>query len=194
MTRIRVLHWALVAIILSNITLISLPMLADDSIPLDADADLVELQRQEAQMKANFEKLNQSNPLLNQTGANQTGAPPLAGDVKPDAAFENLNKMMTNPALQGYMKIFSNPVLIGQVQQIIKHPNRQLIFFAEAVWLVLFLMFRAWCSAKIRNWFVGFIIRMITTLGYFTISTIGIPWILIGEPYSKAITTLFKSF
>jgi len=101
-----------------------------------------------------------------------------------------VNKIINNPLIQGYLKVFSNPEFIRQVEQVIKHPNRQMIFFVEAGWFILFLMFRAWCAVKITHWFIGFIIRSIATLGYMAIGSVLVPWFFIGTPYSKMLTTL----
>ncbi len=180
----------LFGLLITNFVFISAPVWADNT---PDDPDLAAIQQQEAQMKANFQKLNQSNPLFNSSGPSAPIADANVGGIKPDAAFENLNKMMKNPLVQGYMKVFSNPELISQFQVIIKHPDRQLILFAEAAWFILFLIYRAWLATKAIHWFFAFLIRLMSNAGYFVISSIGIPMILIGDPYIKVLTTLYQS-
>lgn len=163
----------------------------------EMDADMMELQRQAEQMRVNYEKLNQSNPLMQhapnqQTLQNLPGAN-LPGNIKPDEAFEKINKIMNNPVMQGYMKVFSNPILVTQLEEVLKSKNKQNIFFAEACLFIIFLIIRAWLAVKVRFWFLAFILRLIVNLGYFAVCSIGIPLIFIGEPYQKILMTLFQS-
>jgi hypothetical protein len=177
--------------------------------------DLADYQRQQEQMRLNIEKLNRSNPHyvappaplnvqpeapLNGQPGTLNGEPAvlsedpaaLPGDIKPDPAFEKLGQMMKSPALQSYLKVMSDPVLIGQLEKVTKSPNRQILFFVEAGFFLMLMMFKSWCAAKITNWFIRFIIGLITNIGYFAIGSIIVPCLVIGEPYQELIKTILR--
>jgi hypothetical protein len=150
------------------------------------DKDLAEVQHQEALMKANLGILNASNPLYQKAAADLAAA-----NTPTDPNIQVMMKLMNNPMFQGYLKVLSDPELWTDLEKTIKTTNRQSTFIAECCIFVFFIMFRAWGTAKIRNWFIRFIFGLTANIGYICLTFYLIPAILIGDSYEKFVARFY---
>ena len=101
-----------------------------------------ELARPRIEQQKAWETLNNLNPL----GIDyQKGAKGVAAGTGP---FEQLNKILSQPAVQAYLRFFTNPVFSKGFDQIINSPQRMTLLYAELGFVVFMMLFRAWRFSK----------------------------------------------
>lgn len=165
-----------------------------------AEADVQELQHSSNQYRKVFQDLNRLNPMsadyqpnaVPPGGAAVPGASALGGGAGGDALSgpaAQLQKLLSNPAVQGYLRFFNSPSFAQGAHVIAESPKRKTLFWVEGIWLLLMFFSRSWRLSKLAtsNW--GQVLWVNGT--HFVLmwggALIAIPWILFGEPYRQVL-------
>jgi hypothetical protein len=147
--------------------------------------DVGELMKNRAQFQQAYEGLNTNNPISADfnPGAVTGATGPLA----------QMQKMLSNPMVQGYLRIFQNPALLETVQKIGSHPNRMTLLYSEIAFIIFIFIFRAWRQSKAQHWarklWVSFYVFLLAAGG----ASFGLPALIIGDPYIEMWKTMYSS-
>jgi hypothetical protein len=146
----------------------------------DDDA-VIELTRLRAEQQKAWETINGNNPLSASFG---TGVPGTSAGTGP---FEQINKILSQPAVQAYMKFFTNPIFSKGVDQIIKSPQRMTLLYVEIGLVVFMLIFRAWRFSKSTHWVGRLWTKIWTLVLFWLLALVAVPWAVLGDPYYQTI-------
>ena len=154
-------------------------LIATQAVALD-DASVEALRLRVEQQKA-YQSLNNVNPMSTEYDPNSgvTAGTGPAGDFQ---------RLLAQPAVQSYLKIFSNPVFSKGVDQVLKSPRRMELLYAELGFIVFMIIFRAWRFSKCTHW-TGKLWTSIWTFGFFWVgSGVLVPWLVLGEAYTQLMS------
>jgi hypothetical protein len=107
-----------------------------------------------------------------------------------------LQRILTNPATQGLLRLFADPNLSKSVDAVYNSPNRMTLGYAELGWFIFFILFKAWRSSKLTSahWIRRMWLGLWTTVSYFGVGSVLIPWTVIGDPYLQILQLIFRAF
>jgi hypothetical protein len=137
-----------------------------------SDDPAAELIRLRAEQSKAYESLNALNPFSESYGKIQGAVTAATGPVA------QLQKLLSQPAVQGYLKLFSSPAFSQGVDQVLKSPSRMTLLYAELGWIVFMLIFRAWRFSKSTHWAA----RLWTRFWTF----------VLGEPYIQTVSGMIE--
>jgi hypothetical protein len=170
---------------------------AQGVVEADPNADLMQSR---AQMQQAYQALNAMNPLSGEYGKNGAsgGVPGLPGvdATGPNAEMleriASLQKILSNPAVHTYLKLFNNPAFSRGMSDIVQHPNRMTLLYVEIGLLIFMLIFRAWRYSKVTHWFRRLIIKFYTFIMYVGLASFVAPWVVLGQGYYDTVTGLVQ--
>lgn len=137
-----------------------------------------ELLKARKEMQQAYDAINVSNPFSSEHGkAAPAGAPVATGRVA------EIQKLLANPAVQGYLGAFNNPAMTAAIQQVAKHPNRNVLLGSEAGLFVLMIIIRAWRQSKARHWARKLWVNFYTFVIGTGLAAVGLPAAIIGDSY-----------
>jgi hypothetical protein len=142
-----------------------------------------EIEREKAAQTAAWAGLNNLNPFNPDAGKN----PAVAGQPGP---FEQLNRLLSQPAVQGYLKLFSNPTFARGVDQIIQSPRRMTLLYVQLGFIVFMMFFRAWRFSKTTSWIKKLWTQFWTFVMFWAGAVVVIPWVVLGDPYFQTMAGL----
>lgn len=105
---------------------------------------------------------------------------------------ETQKKLLSNPGVRFFMRVFGNRTVMDDVQKVAQHPNRMLLLYCEIGWLITIFLFKIWLfSGK-----YGMVRRMLASIAvfilYFGVASFLLPVLVIGEPYSRLLSAVLK--
>lgn len=152
----------------------------------DPSAELIRAHEKAAKQ---FESFNANNPLSHDFKAGGEGGLGMPQGV----AAQKLNALMTNPMLQGYMKLLSNPGFTENIKKIMNHPNRVTLFFAELAWIVVMIVVRAWRFSLVSHWTRKVWVNIWTMVLFWGGSSVVVPTVVLGDIYLNTLTMVYDS-
>jgi hypothetical protein len=158
------------------------------SSPSSGDDAVDELTRLRAEQQKAWETINGNNPLSAGFGQGSGGVGAGTGP------FEQINKILSQPAVQGYLKFFTNPAFSKGVDQIMNSPQRMTLLYVEIGFAVFMLIFRAWRFSKSAGWAGRLWTKVWTFAFYWVGSLIVVPWAVLGDPYYQTIRGALEVF
>jgi hypothetical protein len=173
--------------------LLSAPIVHAEDPPHAAEDSAAELVKIKENQQGVYNSLNQSNPFSTTFGTQDPNAP---GGLPENSGLATIQRVLASPMTQGMLKAFSNPALANSVDQIYKSPKRMILLYCEIGWFFLIILFRAWRSSKLgsANWFQKIWLSLWTSLAFCAGSSILLPWMVLGEPYSRILSIIYYSF
>jgi hypothetical protein len=159
------------------------------------------MKRQQAVQQA-MGVINNTNPFSDDYGKNAATVPPpgsqtLQFNSENRVMEEQMAKaqaMLSNPFIQGYLKLFSNPEIMKGFQEIMASPNRPLLIYAEIGGLLAVFVFRAWRKSKTQHWFGRFWISLYTSLLWIFVGGALLPSLIIGKVYVDTLSRVVHYF
>ena len=145
-----------------------------------------ELTRMRAEQQKAWATINANNPFSSglSPGGVQAGTGP----------FAQINHLLSQPAIQAYMRFFNSPAFSKGYEQVVHSPNRMMLLYSELGLFVLLLILRAWRYSKCVHWAAKLWVR-IWTLGLFWICAIVVvPWVVLGDPYYQVLVGAIDVF
>ena len=140
--------------------------------------------------KQSFQTLNETNPISQDFGKS-TDPSKLAPGMD---SILRMQKLLSSPAAQKYLKIFSNAQVTEALTTLVEHPKRKDLFMAEAVLFLAMLLFRAWRQSKAKNWGQRFFVSIYSLGVYWAISIFLLPTVLLGDSYPTMLQAIWKSY
>jgi hypothetical protein len=158
----------------------------DEGERLGEQKDLEELQRARDEYQKAFQSLNHLNPFSAGYGEKKDLDPLQEGGE----AFEQfgdsgkqLAELLNHPAVQGYLRFFQNPEFSEGMRGLAEHPRRNTLFIAQAVFFLLFIIFRAWRTSKSGGWFGRLWTKTWTFFAYVFVAVAVLPAMVLGSAY-----------
>ncbi|MGZ3689042.1 MAG: hypothetical protein ACXVBW_12125 [Bdellovibrionota bacterium] len=153
-----------------------------------AEQDVSELVKKQAEDQKAYGSLNNLNPMSADYG--KMAALPGNPAVAPTGPIGQLYKLLSNPAVQGYLKFFNNPVFSAGAEQIMKHPNRMVLLYVEAGWMLFMFIFRTWRLSKlsVSRWGAILWVNFWTFCLFVGAGIVAIPYAVLGEAYMNLMT------
>lgn len=152
-----------------------------------ADDAVEELNRDLEARRSQIEALNRANPMSESYHPGAAAPPTSAASA---AQVEKIQQLLSNPAVQGYLSLFSNPSFTSGIEQVMKSPNRMNLLYAEIGLFVFMLVFRAWRMSKPSKWYG----RMWTNAWTFGmgwgLSALVLPSLIIGPGYVAVLKSV----
>jgi hypothetical protein len=155
-----------------------------------------ELERVRAEQRNSWSSLGAMNPLAPGTAAGTgaagpggavSAADPMAGLSGP---FAQLGQLLQSPLVQGYLKLFSNPVFArgaDQLVQAFKGPKRLRLLYAQIGFILFILVLRAWRFSKSTHWLKRLWTQAWTFLLFWVGTLVIVPWAVLGDPYYNVV-------
>ena len=142
-------------------------------------------QSHESYKKA-FEQLNSLNPMSAEYGK---AGPSGAQQQQLTGPAAQLQSLLSNPAVQGYLKLFSRPSFAQGAEKLVQHHNRTLLIRVELVWFLLMFFSRSWRLSKLStsNWGQVVWVNFSHMIFMWAGAVIALPWILLGDPYRQVL-------
>jgi len=171
----------------------------------DENGDVEELQRQSQDQSAVYAALNESNPFssdLKKSGQNRdSGLPGFSKNQnnQPQSAqmaqIAMIRRFLENPIIQWFLKVLATPAFINGMDRLSRNPNRTFLLYSEGAWILLFVIYRAWRQSKLdeSQWLRRMIFRFSSTILYFAVATLFLPWAFLGNPYSNLLQGVYRS-
>jgi hypothetical protein len=103
-----------------------------------------------------------------------------------------LQKFIQQPALQKYVALVSNPQVIEDFTNVIKHPQAKQCLQFEGGWVVAMIVIRAWAMSKSRHWFKALAISFCTFVLFWVVAAIAIPSYFLNPAYMKLIQDVWR--
>jgi hypothetical protein len=160
---------------------------APSASPGNEDA-AIEAERARAELQKAYEQINAMNPLSATYGK---GLPAGASDIPADSPIANMQRLLSNPAVQGYLKFFSNPFFSKGLEQIMNSPKRANLAYGELGLILFVLVLRAWRQAKANHWLKRLWVSVWTTGVYLAGASVVVPWLILGDPYYETLKGAF---
>jgi len=107
--------------------------------------------------------------------------------------IEAIQASQLHPWVQKYAIAFTDPRIVRAAQKVEASPDRKNLIWAEIAWVVFMLFFRSWVYSRVKNWFQKIFAWLGTWLVYFTGSSICVPVIVMGAPYSELIKLIVQA-
>jgi hypothetical protein len=148
------------------------------------DDAVEELTRARGELQKAYDSINAVNPLSSGYLKAEGAAPP----PPPSGPLADLYRLMNNPAVQGYLKLFSNPTFYQGVEQIMQHPRRKELVYAELVFFFFMLLFRSWRMSKAVKWYQRVWTYTWTWVAYWVLSVTAVPYAILGDAYYRLIS------
>jgi len=158
--------------------------------PSSASDDVEQIARQRQENLKAYEALNQVNPFSSEYGKGPAPGSPQAGSSIPqNGPMAALQKTLSNPAVQAYLKFFTSPKFSQAAEQIMNSPHRNTLIYFQIAWLILIFIYRAWRLSKIAaaKWGQMLWFRFHTAVGYLAGAIVFVPWMILGDPYYKLL-------
>lgn len=155
----------------------------------DGDDASAELMRKRQEMMKAYEQVNSNNPLSTDFSATQA-----LGSVAPTGAMAELQKLMQNPMVQSYMKLFQDPAVVGGLNFVMNHPDRQKWMYAQAGLILLMIIFRAWRQSKRDHWFGKMWVSFYSFCLGTVLSVAVLPTVIFGTKYMDLLQGVAKNF
>jgi len=156
------------------------------------EPDLQTLLEERAQMirdeAEKLKKLNSLNPFSDDYGKASFNTQEIGS-----GPWSSIHRLLSQPAVQAYLKLFSNPEFTAGINQIIQSPNRMQLLYTEIGWLIFLMVFRSWRTSRFTHWASRLWIRVYCFCGYWAGAVIVIPWILLGQPYAQLIKGIIEN-
>ncbi len=153
------------------------------------DGSAEEILKARKEMQQAYDSINVSNPFSADPGkALPPGTPAGTGRVA------EIQKLLANPAVQGYLGAFNNPAVTGAIQEVAKHPNRNLLLGCEAGLLLFMIIIRAWRQSKATHWARKLWVNFYTFVLGSGLATVGLPAVIIGDSYLTMLKGLAGRF
>lgn len=152
----------------------------------DMDAAIDDLNKSLQERAEFYNKLNAANPMSDQYGKGTAPTGPGAVSFQgkaPSASEARLLQVLSSPAVQGYLRLFSSQAFSRGIDEVIKSPNRALLAYAELGLLLFMIVFRAWRFSKCRHWFAKLWANAWTLAMGIALSVGVVPSIVIGQGY-----------
>lgn len=103
---------------------------------------------------------------------------------------EQVQQLLDNPAVQSYLKLFSNPSFSEGMAKVASHPRLKFLGYAELALFLLMVLFRSWRLARSRYFFGKLWIRFYSFAGYVLLAAVVLPVVILGEGYSSLLQGL----
>ncbi len=109
-------------------------------------------------------------------------------------AYRELNR--NYPAIQSALRFLASPELSHATRPLLENPQRMKMLYANIGWLLFFTIFRSWRMSKLTSsyWLRTLLFKTWSTLVFFFVSFIIIPYLYLGSPYFKIIADILKHF
>jgi len=158
------------------------------TVPPDAAVqEAAELQKQMLQQVA---PINAANPL--NTAPIDPAALEAAQAANPQLA--QLQKALNNPAVQTYMKVFTNPEILQGVKEMAEHPARGKLMFAELGAILFMIFFKAWRSSKSTHWLAKIWVSLYCFVLGTLLTSVAVPTAILGTSYLTLAQKIFAAF
>lgn len=149
-----------------------------------------DLIRAREEMQRAYQTINALNPMSPDYGKSAATTNPQASPVPVPPEVASLQKLLAQPAVQSYLKLFSNPSFQSGISRLTEHPNRMMFLYVNGGWLLVVIVGRAWRISKTDRWWhrlwVKFYWGILFLLGAFVV----IPFLVFGTPYLELATGL----
>lgn len=161
----------------------------------------VEAQKDRDSYASQIQELNKLNPFSNEYAggvASASGTPaPLgtSGESKSmSGPAAQLQKLLSNRAVQSYLKLFSSPKFADGAETIAKSPNKKTLIWVEIVWFLLMFLSRSARLSKLStsSWGQVVFVNFSHFIVMWSVALIVIPWILFGEPYRQVLAGFWQ--
>lgn len=163
---------------------VPIPSSRAQAVPAAATAE-AELEQLRAAQQNSWSGINNLNPF-----SAEAGKKPAASVAVLPGPFEQLTQLLNQPAVQGYLKLFSNPTFSKGIDEVIKSPRRMTLLYAQIGFIVFMMFFRAWRFSKSTHW-IKKLWTQLWTFGLFWIgAVVVIPWAILGDAYYNTIAGL----
>ena len=166
-----------------------------------ADDDIPDLETVKTQQKAAYRAINRVNPVSSdfQKPAIQNTSGDFTASLPPGLVgagiITQINAVLSNPIVQKFLQLLSNPTSMGFVNRIERNPNLQMVLYCQIGWLVFFMFFKAWRMSRLssENWFALVWLKLWSFALYIVMAAFVIPWQLLGDPYYQLVTNMFQT-
>ncbi len=166
--------------------------------PLPAldDEGQAELLQYKENLKNQITPLNRLNPLSPDFNKNQAPTPGISQiSDQLQQLSPRIEELLKNPSLQGILRISSDPDLANKTKEILNHPDRLRLIYAQMGWLIFFFLFRTWRSSKLSHgqWIRSLWLKFWTLLLYVTVTGLIIPGLILGDLYKQWLTLAYHA-
>lgn len=161
------------------------PPIADD--PAN---ELIEIQKKQ---QAAYDSINRLNPFSKDYGKPKD--PSSAIGQMDHSTLDKLEALLSNRAVQSFLKFFSSPTFALGIEQVVNSPNKMWILYTEIAWFIFLIFFRAWKTSKLSasNW-IRILWLNLWTFAAYAAGTVVIPWIYLGAPYYRMLQGALQVF
>jgi len=108
--------------------------------------------------------------------------------------MQNLQSLEKNPVVQTLRNALQKPEFTRALDQILRHPKKKELLYAQIGWILFMMLFRAWRLSRPGHW----LLKIWTRLWTFALLTGGtalvVPTIILGEPYLMIIRSLIGAW
>ncbi|OFZ79284.1 MAG: hypothetical protein A3K03_05795 [Bdellovibrionales bacterium RIFOXYD1_FULL_44_7] len=146
-----------------------------------------ELVKQRAEIQKAYESLNTLNPFSETYG---NVAPPDRHTL--EGQMEQLQTLLSNPAVQGYLKLFTNPAFSRGMTEIYNHPSRMTLLYSEIGLLVFMVLFRAWRLSKAKHWLRKVWVNSYTFVAGWCLALFAVPLLVFGLSYAETMKGILE--
>ena len=175
---------------------------AEPQHPGQPDDPAAELVRARAEIQKAFEVINSTNPMSDQYGKPAPGVPGMPATAAQRLEMsqkhgellrraEDLQRLLSHPAVQGYLKLFNNPVFSAAAERVVKHPDKTTLLYGEIGLFVLLIVFRSWRTARARHWAHRLWIKTYSLVLWAALAAVALPALIIGRDYYNILRGLF---
>jgi hypothetical protein len=142
-----------------------------------ADDPAAEAMKANQKLQEAYGKLNSANPASADFDA--------LGAVTGPAA--QMQKFLANPWIKSYLSVLQNPAIQKSLLEIVNHPNRNILIYAQFGWMILIALIRVWRGALAKGMGAKMWISVWTFGLYVFGSALVVPYLVLGGIYFRVI-------
>jgi hypothetical protein len=146
----------------------------------DSAAELIRIHDQQ---KKAYQQLNNLNPFSAEYQKDPAGAAAATGPLA------QITQLLAQPAVQGYLRFFQNPVFAEAIDQILKSPRRNIVLYSELGWIVFMLLLRTWRMSRSTRFFAHLWTNFWTFALFWGGAAAAVPAAILGAPYVNLVTS-----
>jgi hypothetical protein len=109
--------------------------------------------------------------------------------VVPSAHIQTFRRGL-RVAYEGADRALTNPVFMQSAEAIIMSPSRANLIYGQILLIGLIFLLRYWRFKKAESWYGRIWTNLWTGGLYWVGAIVVVPWVVLGQPYYQAVTSL----
>lgn len=162
------------------------PSAPSSPVPVGEEDPAAEVMKDTEKWRQTYGAVNAANPTSAEFDPNKALPPGFE-------QIEKIQKLLSHPAVQAYLKLFQNEKIMQGAERVMKHPKKKELLWFELGCFIFMVIFRAWRISKCNHWLQRLSVTTYTFILYWVMAIVIVPGAVLGQGYLDMLQGLYET-